>query len=117
MDRENPGFVELDSAETLDAVVLERLLPIADPVAPPLRPTVHGRVRQLMVVNLEVLSHERPVQLTGPISGVQYACEQLGGRHRNSILARRRPRWTRRKRPFSSQTRRSPRRASAATGA
>ena len=34
-----------------------------------------------MVVNLEVRAHERPVQLTGPISGVQYACEQVGGCH------------------------------------
>lgn len=40
-----------------------------------------------MVVNLEVLSHDRPVEVTGPISGVQYLCDQLGGCHRNTIVA------------------------------
>jgi enamine deaminase RidA (YjgF/YER057c/UK114 family) len=40
-----------------------------------------------VVVNLQVLSHERPVEVTGAIKCVQYPCQQLRGRHGNSVLA------------------------------
>jgi hypothetical protein len=87
MDCQDPRFVDLDLVETLDAVVAERLQPVPDPFAPPLAPAMSRWVRQLTVVDLHVLSHERPVEVTGPISRVEYPGEQLGGRHRTSILA------------------------------
>jgi hypothetical protein len=88
-------FVDLDLVEALEAVVLERLLPVAPPPHPPLASAMHGGVEQLVVVDLEVGEHERPVQLTGPVDSVaqpgdqfrashwsQYPCDGSATRHR-----------------------------------
>jgi hypothetical protein len=51
--------IDLDLLDPLDAVVLPRLLPVPDPIVPPDASAMHRRVEQLVVVDLEVGTHQR----------------------------------------------------------